>query len=179
MEISIRKLEIYKEVEKQTSIIGASLKSEDGKSLLEQIWANEYDSAVLDTFWREGVSTLYSSFVRFLGSSSVKYDLMASDDGEVLKIQADMPENFEDNLAGDIQNVCKDFLAISIVGGWLGYKIPDKAVSYNEKSVGYITELRNKLFYRKAPEQLRKENENIDDVKIEQGYGCNNNAIQG
>lgn len=179
MDISIRKREIYKEVEKQTSIIGASMRSEDGNSMLEQIWANEYDSVALDTFWREGVSTLYSSLVRFLGSSSVKYDFLASDNGEILTIKANMPVNFEKNLEEDIHNLCKDFLAISVVGGWLGYKFPEKASAYNEKAVGYVTELRNKLFYRRAPEQARHENDNIDDVKIEQGYGCDNKIIQG
>lgn len=54
MEINIRKAEVYKEVEKMTAIIGASIVTENGGTAYNALWANEYDAEVLNTWWRDG-----------------------------------------------------------------------------------------------------------------------------
>ena len=41
MDITIRKADIYKEVEKITSITGSSINMEDGSTLYDKVWANE------------------------------------------------------------------------------------------------------------------------------------------
>ena len=60
MDITIRKADIYKEVEKITSITGSSINMEDGSTLYDKVWANEYDQDTLDTFWRNAVNTVIS-----------------------------------------------------------------------------------------------------------------------
>ena len=50
MEINIRKSDIYKEVEKLSSVTGVSVLTEGGDFVYDSVWANEYDQDVLDTF---------------------------------------------------------------------------------------------------------------------------------
>ena len=79
MDITIRKADIYKEVEKITSITGSSINMEDGSTLYDKVWANEYDQDTLDTFWRNAVNTVISLCIRYLDKDTVKHNIIETD----------------------------------------------------------------------------------------------------
>jgi hypothetical protein len=154
MIVTIRKCEVYQEVEKITSIIGSRTAGDSG-SLYKQVWASSSDAPVLDTFWRDAVSGIYTIFKRYLSPSSVEYNVHAFDRDEVFTLSAQMPSGFDENLTGDVVNNMKSFFVATIVSGWFGLKFPDRAQEYAAAAIGYGDAIKDKLFFRKTPDQER------------------------
>jgi len=165
MEVRIRKCEVYQEVEKLTSIIGSQTITDSG-SLYKQVWASPHDGPTLDTFWRDAVSGVYDLFRRYLSSCAVEYNIHESDGDEVFTLEAEMPIGFDDKLTGDIKNTMKSFFVATVLAGWFGLKYPVKAEEYANEAVGYGSSIKEKLLFRKDPEQVRIYAPEEDEVKI-------------
>jgi hypothetical protein len=166
MEVSIRKCEVYQEVEKITSIIGSQTTTDSG-SLYKQIWASPSDAPTLDTFWRDAASGVYDLFRRYLSSSSVEYNFHESDRDEIFILEADDPIGFEDKLTNDIINNIKSFFVMTVTSGWFGLKLPNRAEEYANEAALYGTSIKEKLLFKKDPEQARVDDESEEDgIKI-------------
>jgi hypothetical protein len=165
MRVSIRKCEVYQEVEKITSIIGSRTAGDSG-SLYKQVWASPGDAPTLDTFWRDAASGVYDLFRRYLSSASVEYNIHESERDEIFVLDAEMPTGFEDKLTNDIINNIKSFFVMIIVAGWFGLKLPDRAEEYANDAMVYGASIRDKLLFKKDPEQTRVDEPEADDVEI-------------
>lgn len=153
MEINIRKAEVYKEVEKMTAIIGASIVAENGYIAYNAIWANEYDAEVLDTWWRDGVSMVTSMMIKYIGSQTVEHRLYGEGLEEVFSLSARMPTRFDENLVGGIIEEIKMMLACMVTSGWLGVKLPDRKKDFDERAISLAADVQTKLLYRKPYER--------------------------
>ena len=136
MKIIISKSEIYKEVEKQSSIASSMLIGPDSPKY-EDVRVTEYDYEVLDTFWRDGANSAIQIFTRYISGETVSSDLSNFDGTETLTISADMPDAFNDLLVGSITTGLKMMLACNIMAGWMGIKVPSSAQKYKDDALGY------------------------------------------
>jgi hypothetical protein len=175
MNIIVRKCEVYQEVEKITSVIGSQTVTDSG-SLYKQLWASPDDAPVLDMFWRDAASDVYNMFRRYLSSSSVEYSMHESNREEVFVLETETPVGFEENLTMDILNNIKSFFVATVVSGWLALKGSERAAGYASEAVGYGSSIKEKLMFKKEPEQPRRNEPDEDTVKIRKNNGNKNHA---
>jgi len=163
MKIIISKSEVYKEVEKQSSIAASVLIGADSPRY-EDVRVTEYDYEVLDTFWRDGVNSAIQLFTRYISNQTVSSDLSTFDGTENLTIGADMPDAFNDLLIGSITTGLKMMLSCNVMSGWMGIKVPNTAQKYKNDALGYANDIKIKLLYRSAPAQNRSSDFESDTV---------------
>lgn len=148
MKLTIKKQEVFGEVEKRSSIEGYALPER-----FDNVWADSSRGEVLDSFWIEGYTSIVQLLKRYLSQASVNYDLSKYNGDEVLTIDAEMPERYNALLDGSIQTDVKMMLACNILHGWLEVVSPESAAKYDEEANGYAEDIRVKLLYRNAPTQ--------------------------
>ena len=154
MKIIISKSEVYKEVEKQSSIAASMLVGAESPKY-EDVRVTEYDYEVLDTFWRDGVNSAIQIFTRYISNQTVSSDISTFDGTETLIISANMPDAFNDLLIGSITMGLKMMLACNVMAGWMGIKFPNSAQKYKDDALGYANDIKLKLLYRSVPAQNR------------------------
>lgn len=191
MELEILKSEVFKEVEKRSSLEAANVPDS-----FEQLWASTYEGRLLDSYWIEGCMSAVQLFKRYLRNETVTHTLTTYDADEKLTISAEMPSRFSDFLEGSITTDLKMMLAANIVYRWMAVKAPDFAGKYNEEATLYADDLRLKLLYRNEPAsqmqakdaddvEMAKDDggtmihKGMDRLKLTHYHGCNNYLKQG
>ena len=161
MKLEILKSEVFKEVEKRSSLEAKTLPDN-----FEQVWASEYEGGFLDSYWIEGYTSVIQLFKRYIRNSTVEYSLATYQADEVLTIVAEMPARYNDLLTGNIATDIKMMIAAHILSGWLSVQAPDRADKYATESTEYAADLRQKLLYRDEPGGRFSEKDIPDDVEI-------------
>lgn len=176
MKIEISKSEVYKEVEKLSSVAGASVSGGDN---FGQFWASEYEWNLLDAYWLEGCTSVEQLFMRYIRNQTAEFDLTTYEEDEVLTIFAEMPDGFNDFLTGSITNAVKMLLVFNILTGWFSTKSAELSDIYQKDAQGYAEDIKKKLLYRMEPPQNRA-NDAItsDDITFAQYEKCCCNAAQ-
>lgn len=147
MNIRIVKSEIFKEVEKRSSIEGREVPER-----YDNVWADETMGEILDSYWKEGYTAAIQLLKRYISNDTIAYDVSVYDKDEVVSINADMPSRYNDLLDGNIETDIKMMIACNILHGWMEIVLPNAAMKYQEESEGYSEDLRVKILYRKSPE---------------------------
>lgn len=147
MNIRILKSEIFKEVEKRSSIEGRGIPER-----YDNVWADETMGEILDSYWKEGYTAAVQLLKRYISSETVSYDISAYDEDEEISISAEMPARYNSLLDGSIETDLKMMIACNILHGWMEVVFPESAAKYQEESGGYAEDLRVKILYRKSPE---------------------------
>lgn len=163
MKLEILKSEVFKEVEKCSSLEAAG-----HPEAFEQLWASKYEGGFLDTYWIEGCASVVQLFKRYLRNDTVTHTLTTYDADEKLTISTEMPSRFCDFLEGSITTDVKMMIAANVVYRWMSVKLPDHAGKYNEEATSYADDLRLKLLYRVAPSSVMMVKTD-DDVTINVG----------
>ena len=163
MKLEILKSEVFKEVEKCSSLEAAGQ-----PEAFEQLWASKYEGGFLDTYWIEGCASVVQLFKRYLRNDTVTHTLTTYDADEKLTISTEMPSRFCDFLEGSITTDVKMMIAANVVYRWMSVKLPDHAGKYNEEATSYADDLRLKLLYRVAPSSVMMVKTD-DDVTINVG----------
>lgn len=70
MELEILKSEVFKEVEKRSSLEAANVPDS-----FEQLWASTYEGRLLDSYWIEGCMFAVQLFKRYLRNETVTHTL--------------------------------------------------------------------------------------------------------
>ena len=161
MEITIKKSEIFKEVEKRTSLEGISIPDR-----FEEIWATEYEGGYLNTYWIGGCTSIVQIFKRYLKEVSYKYDLADYDSEEVFSLNAEMSSRYSDVLTHSVEGDMKMMIACNVMWGWMQVKQPELALKYENEAKEYAGNLKLKLLYRDSPSSK------IGEKKEEQRIHC-------
>lgn len=159
MKLEILKSEVFKEVEKRSS-----LETAGQPEAFEQLWASKYEGGFLDTYWIEGCAAVVQLFKRYLRNDTVTHTLTTYDADEKLTISTEMPSRFCDFLEGNITTDVKMMIAANVVYRWMSVKLPDHAGKYNEEATSYADDLRLKLLYRVAPSSVMMAKTNDDSL---------------
>ena len=159
MKLEILKSEVFKEVEKRSSLEAAGQ-----PEAFEQLWASKYEGGFLDTYWIEGCASVVQLFKRYLRNDTVTHTLTTYDADEKLTISTEMPSRFCDFLEGNITTDVKMMIAANVVYRWMSVKLPDHAGKYNEEATSYADDLRLKLLYRVAPSSVMMAKTNDDSL---------------
>lgn len=161
MELTVLKSEIYREVEKRSSLEAAGLPDS-----FEQLWASECEGGFLDTYWREGCASAIQLFKRYLRNRTVDYRLDAYDADERLVLVVRMPGRYNDLLDGSISTGLKQMMAAHVLAGWLGVKSPSLSEKYAQEATEHAADLRAKLAYREDPKAMMHAKDD-DDATLE------------
>ena len=168
MDITVSKAEIFKEVEKRSSLEGLM---QEGR--FEDLWASEEEGKFLETYWIEGCMAAVQVFKRYLTSTTVTHTLASYDGDGTFSISAEMPERYNGLLTGSVETDVKMMIAAHVLAGWLSVLSPDRASQYETESTDYASDLRQKLLYRDDPCGRFSERDIPDDVEIAlPGCGC-------
>ncbi len=146
MELTVLKQEVYKEVEKRSSLEASTLPDD-----FERLWASQYEGGFLDTYWIEACSMAVQLLKRYIRGETVEHKLYEHNANEKLVITLCMPRRFDRSLIGSITTDLKMMMATHILSGWLGVQAADRAAKYAEEAKAYAESLRRKLAYREEP----------------------------
>ena len=159
MDITVSKSEIFKEVEKRTSLEALG---QEGK--FESVWASSEEGKFLDTYWIEGCMAAVQVFKRYLAKSTVTHTLTGYHADETFSITVEMPERFNNLLEGSIVTDVKMMIASNVMYGWMSVKLPELAKKYEDESASYAEDLKQKILYRNEPVskmQLKDEDDSL------------------
>lgn len=158
MELTVLKSEIYREVEKRSSLEAAGLPDN-----FEQVWASECEGGFLDTYWAEACSMAVQLLKRYLRNPTEGRTLDILLENEQLLIVADMPARFDRLLEGSINTDLKLLVAAHVLAGWMGVQTPDRAEKYATEAASHAESLKAKLLYRVSPTRpmIRKGNDKL------------------
>ena len=159
MDITVSKSEIFKEVEKRTSLEALG---QEGK--FESVWASSEEGKFLDTYWIEGCMAAVQVFKRYLAKSTVTHTLTGYYADETFSITVEMPERFNNLLEGSIVTDVKMMIASNVMYGWMSVKLPELAKKYEDESASYAEDLKQKILYRNEPVskmQLKDEDDSL------------------
>lgn len=170
--ISISKQEVFTEVEKRTSLEGASMPEK-----FEDLWATEHEGVFMDSYWIEGVTYAIQLLKRYVRNASKIYVLDEPKEDDVLEINAEMPPRYDESLTGSIISDLKMMIACNVTAGWMGVKVPDRAEKYRKEAAEYAKDLKSKLLYRKEPKRDRMVMKGVDHKRITQIYDDCNDCI--
>lgn len=156
MKLEILKSEVFKEVEKRSSLEAAGQ-----PEAFEQLWASKYEGGFLDTYWIEACSMAVQLLKRYLRNQTKVRQLDIHVENEQLCIVADMPDRFDRLLEGSIEMDLKLLIAAHVLSGWFGVKAPDRAEKYAAEVSSHAELLKAKLLYRMPPlrNSIRKGND--------------------
>ena len=146
MILTISKSEIFKEVEKRSSLEGFV-----SPEVFDKVWANESKNELLDSYWIEGQTAIVQLFKKYLGEKTIESTLTESKDDEKFTISVDMPDRYNSLLDGSVSTDVKMMLACNILTGWMKVVLPESASKYDEEAKGYSEDLRVKMLYRIEP----------------------------
>nr|DAP62958.1 MAG TPA: hypothetical protein [Caudoviricetes sp.] len=145
--LTIKKNDIYEEVEKTTAYIGKKATVEDGKSAFDQIFVTEADLAMIERFFNESLDALRNVLKRFIsGGSGV--------DGTI-NWELEMPSRFDGNLLDSINSSANSFLVNSIIGKWCEIVANEKAKEYADNAAALLLDIKDKAFYKKKPARTK------------------------
>ena len=159
MDITISKSEIFREVEKRTS-----LEALGQTGNFESVWASAEEGKFLDTYWIEGCMAAVQVFKRYLAKSTVTHTLTGYHADETFSITVEMPERFNNLLEGSIVTDVKMMIASNVMYGWMSVKLPELAKKYEDESASYAEDLKQKILYRNEPVskmQLKDEDDSL------------------
>ncbi len=175
MELIIRKVEVYKEVEKLTSQIAAALQGQEGVDF-DSLLATEYEGGILDTYWIETCSSIIRLLSPFLSTKTEQHKLQAYDSQELFSIKVDMPQRFNKLFVGSMHDDLKMILAQNVTAGWLANRNTELAERFAKNALSVLTDFKAKLFFRQEPvnDFLPKEDENFKFKQYEKCCSRNN-----
>ena len=165
MDITVSKAEIFKEVEKRSSLEGLM---QEGR--FEDLWASEEEGKFLETYWIEGCMAAVQVFKRYLTSTTVTHTLASYDGDGTFSISAEMPERYNGLLTGSVETDVKMMIAAHVMYGWMNVLSPGQAKKYGDESASYAEGLKQKILYRDEPSGNFQESL-ADDEEIGRGDG--------
>lgn len=145
--LTITKSNIYDEVAKTTSYIGAKNKLEDGKSAFDQVFVTDADLTMIDRFFNESLDSLRNVLKRFISGVSVA--------DVTITWQLEMPSRFDDNLLESIKSSANSFLVNSIIGKWCEITANDKVKEYADNAAALLLDIKDKAFFKKKPTRTK------------------------
>lgn len=162
MDISIKKSEVFNEVEKRSSLEGYVIPER-----YDNVWANKEKGELLDSFWINGCTAVVQVMKKYLSGSTVEHSLMSYDSDEIFNLKVTMPARYDSNLNGSVLTDIKMMIALSVLHGWMSVSAPESAAKYLDESKGYSDDLILKLLHRKSPEDT------LNDATVDPEYICN------
>ena len=160
MEINISKKEIFQEVEKRTSMEGFAVPEN-----YDVVWANDSRGVLLDSFWIDGCNEVIQLMKRYISNDTVEHSFTQYDKNEVLSINAVMPARYSELMDGNISTDAKMIVACKILIGWLKVNMPEAVAKYESEYSFYYGDMKEKLLYRIAPDNVSSE-ARTDEVHI-------------
>ncbi len=145
--ISIKKSDVYEEVAKTTAYIGAKNKLEDSKSAFDQVFVTDADLAMIERFYNESVDILMNLLKRFVAD-------LNSENGNI-NWKLSMSDRFDSNLGTFITSSATSFLVNSIIGKWCEITAPDKVKGYADNAAALLTDIKDKVFHKTAPNRVK------------------------
>ena len=146
MEIKISKQEILNEVEKRSSLEGFIFPDR-----YDNVWVSADRGVLVDSYWVEGCLAVTQLFKRYISNDSVTHSLANYDKDEVLTVNAQMPARYNSLLDGSLITGAKMIIACVIIQKWLAVTSPELSAKYGEEANGYMDDVKQKLLYRKDP----------------------------
>ncbi len=133
----ITREEIYKCLERESSLLSRTYIDDNGIKRYEHIFINEQDYTMLKGLFDESVQILCETLNWFVKESS-------TDDTKAVIV-------FDSDPSLDIQDNMKNFIVSHIKARWVSTIMPDKKSYYEESKMTALKEIGGRMFFRKPP----------------------------
>ena len=148
--ITIVKADVYNEVAKITSYVGAKKIGADADSY-ERIFTTDDDMQMLERFWHEACDATTTQLREFLSEVSELGDSFRADLTNDYEITLGMSERFDQNLANAISKDLFGFFVCYILAQWYMMTNVEDAEAQAKKAEGIMTNVMDKIYRVKPP----------------------------
>ena len=139
MDIVVDKDKIFKDAKMNISIIGRSLKDENGNSLFDKIQLQDRDDDLLSMFFDSAFGNILNGLNNFIESCS----------GNIIKLVDN--RRFNENSIIDIPKIIHNYIVDFIIAEWLKIKAVEFASIYTEKVALALSTVLEKLRIKTEP----------------------------
>ena len=146
--IGIKKADIYEEVTKTTSYMGAK---SDADGAYDKVRTVDGDGDMLDRFWDEACSALTAVMKEFV--TAISKQVSAANDGinYTLTLPANWDGIVDDGKSEELTNDSSSYLVNYIVGKWLQFIQREEAEKYLTEASGLLLVINKAIYRRKRP----------------------------
>lgn len=150
IEFSVNKLNVYTEVAKTTSYIGA--KASDDETAYVRLFTTDEDRLMLERFWNEACNSVTNLMKPFIvevtaGNDSTGTDLI----DYIIKVRPSSA--FCLPIADSIDNTLFSFFVSYITGKWLGVSSMAEAATYLSDAASMLNDVGRRLYYKGKPKR--------------------------
>lgn len=150
LELSVNKANVYDEVAKTTSYLGAKMMGEDAEAY-KRIFTTDEDRLFLERFWVETCNSATEHLKPFIVSVDAQPVSHGIDLTRNYKVRLEVSSAFDTSLREAIETTLHSYFVLSIASKW--YAFASKSdVEYNAtEATGLIEEALKMMYYRKRP----------------------------
>lgn len=149
--LTVNKANVYTEVAKTTSYVGAKLGSDEGA--YERIFTTDADRMMLERFWVEASNLATSRFMEHLVSVSQHSESHGVELSQNYEIELNLSSSFNTELVNSISSSLFSFFVYYIIGKWFEFTNKSEADTYILEASAQMDSIIQKIYYRKKPQR--------------------------
>lgn len=155
--ITIVKLNVYEEVARTTSYVGAKMLTEQDPGAYERIFATDADRGQLERFWAEVCNIVTGLVKPFVLELSEQGDPHGVELGRNYMLRLGMPQRFDERMQGAIIDGLHSFFVEMITAKWFRFANKGEAEAYAHSAEAMLKDVERKLYWRKKPARITPE----------------------
>lgn len=144
LEIVINKADTFRDVRRNSAYVGKKA-SLDGAEF-EKLVIVEEDEPVLQEAWRVACGEVDKMFAEYAIESN-------HGDGDEYEVTCRMPDNWTENLEGDLRMECAKYITHSILAAWCNITKPENVKQEAEYISAAAANTRSSIYARKRPKR--------------------------
>ena len=148
--LSVNKANVYDEVAKTTSYVGAKKMAED-VAAYDRTFTTDDDRLLLERFWVETCNAVTDAFKPFIVSVDSQPVSHGIDLTRNYNVTLDLSSAFDESLTESISTSLHSLFVSSIVGKWFAIASPADAERYVSEVGGTMESIIKMIYFRKRP----------------------------
>lgn len=147
--LTINKADVYDEVAKTTSYVGAKLQGEEGA--YNRIFTKDADQLMLERFWVAACDGATAPLKRYISEVSTHEVKREVDMNNNYTVKLSLPDAFDDSLVKSIQSSLFNYFALFVTSKWFRLVNRSETDPYLEEAVSFLDDAVTKIYHRTRP----------------------------
>lgn len=144
VKITIKKDDVFEEVEKTSAYVGSKNIDSNGRSLYDSVFVTDTDRQMLERFWQDAQNSVSSALSRVIGHTDV-------DSNGNYTICLAMPDNFQIEQLPNLQSTAMNYVVNVIVAEWCNVSAKGEMENYTKQAETLLLQMKRIIYSRCRP----------------------------
>ena len=150
--LKINKANVYDEIAKTTSYIGAKMKGDE--EAYARVFTTDEDRMMLERFWVESCNFATEQFKPFIVSVNEQPTSHGVELGNDYEVTLELSMSFDTSLKGSMETSLFSFFVLSIISKWNKFTNKEESAGNAEDALSAMKDVKSKMYYRKKPKRV-------------------------